>query len=118
MHVWPNTIGCQLCICKKCSCVFVHHYTFDDDSERPIGYELFLLPKILSYLVKSGFVNTPLNHVKHHITKPDIEMYYFPKHHNLARFECSECMDTWKLQSSKVHTTYSLAISKQLSKWG
>ncbi len=32
-------------MCRKCCCVFAHNYTLDDDSEHPMDYVLYLLPK-------------------------------------------------------------------------
>ncbi len=38
----------SISICKKCCHVFAHHYTHDENLERPMFYELFLLPKCFS----------------------------------------------------------------------
>ncbi len=49
-------------MCKKYCHVFTHHYTLDDDSERPMDYELSLLPKVFPLsIANSVFTNRSIH---------------------------------------------------------
>ncbi len=42
-------------LCKKCCCVFAHHYTLNDDFEFPMDYQLSIFPKVFSLLMLIWF---------------------------------------------------------------
>ncbi len=47
IHILCGLLSCDNSpMCKKCCCLIAHCYTFDADSQRPMDYELSLLPKV------------------------------------------------------------------------